>query len=1252
MSDEIKAGNPYVGARPFVDPDRQCFFGRELECRIVSDLVRSRRAVLMYAPAGAGKTSLLQAAVLPDLAGHGTGNPGDPLSTIPSMRVLGFVTVSADAGAAAEGLRWKLQPWSAPPAAAPPPVAASLAELVTAALSTQEQASQRLGALLVFDRMELLFSEGGLPSGLRQSFFQQIASVLAHGGPADPKGRVRFLFSMREEFVAELTPYEALLPDQLRARYRLERLGVPAALDAIVRPAEHAGRRFAPGVAEALVEDLRRIQRASVSEALADYVEPVQLQIVCAQLWDALPPAQRVIGDSDRRQFADIDQTMQRFYEQGIAEVLRSAANADGAVCEQFLRDWFETELITVTLHRQLVVRGERETQGVANAVLDELERRHLLHEENRGGVRVYELAYGRLATSVLAANRAWRSQHAFVAATAAWEAAGRPRDLLYRGAQLRQAETVLAAQAQRFLPVVRQFVTAGRADERRRWRRLAGALVGVALGSLLAGLFAWLQQRAQHKDALLQLERAYSRQLALLSKSVQLAAQAHSEIDNTPERAKLLAIEAHRLSDNPHTRSSLMEAALASGGPSSRQLHGFDQQNLEVTSVAFSAEGKSLIATARTGASYRWQLDQGRPAGTLLPAPPLPAPESLRMVLATPDAQRLALIVEQPGNKFTLQLADRGGLSGRPSELPSFVFASAASKNGAWFATAHQSQLSGRVPWKLRLWPTNGGVWQELVEAPDTSATAVLAFSADGKTFAAADRDAAVRLWDTARPEQKPLLLRGAGSAMHRQPEIKALAIAGSDGSQRVAASLSSGDLIVWTQASEGFSAPTYIWRGQDDSRPFTKLAFSTDGRRLAAVRPQKCAPSAQLHLFDFTRLSQNSRPIVLQGSDIRSLAWSADDRQIATSDANGRVVVWELADEEPQLVVPPLPGPPMLVSMSYDQSRLAWTNMQSPREIHVRRLGAGDGEQVQWTTPADPAGIVLSDDGRWLAATIAQSRSVIIWDLEAHKELPQIQLAPLSGDNTFNLQPAFSTDGRLLSLQSGTAVRILDFATGFMQDKLRTRNVNTWTLGPDSLMPLDDANGRLALWDARSGQRVGEPFEHIPEVDAQRLEVAWLSPDRRWLAAADGVGALLVWDVATRRLVGTRLGHGGSVDWVEFSPTGSMVVIGSGDQLQLFDLKSGLQLGPNLKLPLADDLLKTVRWSPDEASLTAGTRLGAVYRWHLDVKSQIERSCKTAARNLTASEWRAFLGSELPPRCTCDGLDDGPGGLKCEAK
>ena len=69
---------PYPGPRSF--QRGEALYGRERETAELLDLLIAERIVLLYSPSGAGKSSLLQAALIPELEREG-------FNVFPTMRV-------------------------------------------------------------------------------------------------------------------------------------------------------------------------------------------------------------------------------------------------------------------------------------------------------------------------------------------------------------------------------------------------------------------------------------------------------------------------------------------------------------------------------------------------------------------------------------------------------------------------------------------------------------------------------------------------------------------------------------------------------------------------------------------------------------------------------------------------------------------------------------------------------------------------------------------------------------------------------------------------------------------------------------------------------------------------------------------------------------------------------------------------------------------------------------------------------------
>lgn len=387
--------NPYVGPRPFERKDSARFFGRDQEARELLSLIVANRMVVLYAQSGAGKTSLLNAQVAPLLEAEG-------FEVWPFARVQG-PEVSGVNPAEINNIYafYSLFSWAGDESSAADWANVSIPTYLQNHPHVQDEAGYEQPRVLIFDQLEELFTAFPARWQEREGFLNQIARALE----SDPLLRV--VFSLREDYVAQLDPYAHLLPRNLGIRFRLERMRPEAALAAIRSPLRETERNFAPGVAEQLVEDLRAVRAETlagqVKTVTGEFVEPVQLQVVCQNLWEDLPAAVTTITAEHLRQFGNVDQALSNFYTRAVNRAL-SAAGVD----EETLRKWFEASLITPAGTRSTVYRGVRETAGIDNTAVQILEDMHIIRGEIRAGSRWYELTHDRLIEPIQQANRQW----------------------------------------------------------------------------------------------------------------------------------------------------------------------------------------------------------------------------------------------------------------------------------------------------------------------------------------------------------------------------------------------------------------------------------------------------------------------------------------------------------------------------------------------------------------------------------------------------------------------------------------------------------------------------------------------------------------------------------------------------------------------------------------------------------------------------------------------------------------------------
>lgn len=522
--------NPYVGPRTFTRKEANRFFGRDREARELLSLVIAERFVLFYAQSGAGKSSLLNTRLIPQLRESGflvlpVGRVGGELPTgiadVDNIYVFNLL-LSLDQG--------RDDRESDPRRFAQMPLVDFMGGLRTpdgeyyyyddALIQTADPAADDPGQpphVLIIDQFEELITTHPARWRQRQDFFHQLDAAMR----ADPLLWV--VLTLREDFVPALDPYARLVAGGMRARFYMQRMGVDAALQAICRPAEDGGRPFAEGVAEKLTDNLRQIRVQGQAEPQpGQYVEPVQLQVVCYQLWENLKKRSPApITEADLKEAGDVDTALADFYESALATVL---AHPDIAISERQIRNWFDTQLVTEAGTRGTVYQGENQTAGMPNRVVRLLQAQFLLRVELRAGGSWVELIHDRFVGPIQQANR--RQQTPLAQDAEAWLAAGKTPNHLYTSYRLENAQKQMASDPQSFSPLEREFVEAAiRAEDQRKRRRLQLITIsGTLLILVLVGLTSWSlwnQQRTVNA-----LETARSDATAVARAQLELEAQ------------------------------------------------------------------------------------------------------------------------------------------------------------------------------------------------------------------------------------------------------------------------------------------------------------------------------------------------------------------------------------------------------------------------------------------------------------------------------------------------------------------------------------------------------------------------------------------------------------------------------------------------------------------------------------------------------------------------------------------------------
>lgn len=1139
--------SPYVGLRPYTDREESIFFGRERERRIVSSNLVASRLTLLYGPSGVGKSSILNAAVVPHLRAMASEEEGEDGGSAYDV-----VVFNAWRDEPVADLIRCLAAAGGNPAGAGP-VAPDTAVPLAAALRTWADTRQT-DLLLILDQFEEYFLYHGRLGG-DDRFAREFPEAVN-----DPGLRVNFLVSFREDALASLDLFKGRVPRLFGNYLRIGYLDAEGAGGAIRGPVDGYNRghpgdpvTIEPALVERVLEDVEA-GKVVVGQAGAGAVEgpPVgasqsaietsHLQIVMARLW-----SEEVSTGSGALRVATLDRLG------GAAEIVRSHLDRELTSLSES-----EQDVAAAAFEHLVTPSGTKIAHSAPDlailAGVAEVELIGVLKRLSAGASRIlrpvepspgrsderYEIFHDVLAAAILD----WRTRY------------------------VQQRERVAAEEELR--EQRRQAEEQARAA-RRRARN-------ISVFSLVAALLVVALVLA-----------ANARRQSTLASSRQQAAEALSYLSVDPIRSVRGALSALDTASTPEAESALRRAVAGSQVRSVLTGHkdwvntvAFDPRGETlvtsssdntarlwdvatgteravlaghthwVATGTFDPSGRTVLTASADGTAMLWDASTGAELRPLAPETPAPGP------LVTASFDPAGTTVVTAGDDAVVRLWDAA--SGRQlRELRGhspIVTAARFDPSGTRVVT---SSSDGTV----RVWDAGTGLELARFDGHE-GRVADAVFSPDGTLVATAGTDTKAFVWRWQTGESVALL-------GHTEELVS---VEFDPGGGRV---VTAGDTTarVWGTATGQIVAAL---RGHGG--PLTAARFNSDGRRLATASQDGSAriwdlatASTLIELrghpeivWDVAFSPVNDRLLATAGSDGTARLWelpeqltlahpgavlaaefSGDGRSIVTSDgATARV--WDATTGRQETTLPGHDGQ-VLASFSPD-ARLVVTIDHTRVRVWDRRGGDAplaetsevrrgiarftpggdavivsdeDGTLYRWDwrnggalrrlTGYRGTGTVtdvdISTDGRWVL-TAGSDRVARIWDLSTGRER-----TTLRGHDGVLYGARFSHDGRLVVTSSadGTA-RIWDAETGRQTRSLVTdRGLRTAAFDRTGARVVAGAlDGSVRIWDARSGRTLSVLSRHTTTVNS-----AVFSPDGRLILSASDDWTATIYECRT---------------------------------------------------------------------------------------------------------------------------------------
>jgi WD40 repeat protein len=402
------------------------------------------------------------------------------------------------------------------------------------------------------------------------------------------------------------------------------------------------------------------------------------------------------------------------------------------------------------------------------------------------------------------------------------------------------------------------------------------------------------------------------------------------------------------------------------------------------------------------------------------------------------------------------------------------------------------------------------------------------MAFSPDGRMLVTAGRDDRMIVWDARSATAVESLETGAAGT------IEGVAVT-SDRRTAYTADRD-GTVLMWDlQGSRRFERPLRL---QGGTLLFGRaLVAPAGGTQFGAVDDQ-----GAIDLFDSRSLDPTGRIRLGGGRRAVGAAISPDGRTLAATDRQGRLQFWDLRDRRP----------------------------------------AGG---AVYAHAYEAQAVTFSGDGRWLV-TGGFDPIVHLWDARSHRlrntldisEAADLSLNPQGTLLAVTLnQKNFSGGLEVVSVPDLKVVRQVPASLG---------TVGRFTPDGRSLI-YGDREGRVWIYDTRSWKPRGRPLDLTSPV-----QTADVSPDGRTLATTSVDGKVGLWDLASRRAIGS-------------DPPGT-----AGDLVGAGFIDGGRQL------------------------VVLHDRGG--FAWDLRPASWEQHACAVAGRTLTRAEWENALGDRpYAPAC-----------------
>lgn len=1201
---------PYKSLRAFTEGDHEFFFGRnKVVERLLDEMRQEPRFLAVFGPSGSGKSSVIQAGLLPRIRQR----------EIRGSNHWDFI-ISRPSGNPFENLeRQGLEDASE--------------GLASAAENWLRNHPENTRLLLILDQFEEIFTT--CSQDLRRAFMENLAELLESSHP------ITVILVMRDDFFGRLS---SECPAGLIRWIESGFISMPSNLehdeidDIIKRPAEKVGLRFEEGLVDVISGDLIEATRGEGRSSGRAVALPL-LESALTELWlesrkeggglltheayNAIGGVSGGLTQWANNAFIQLDPEMRSLAKRILTELVHLGDESKG-IPDSRMRRSIDS-----------LGRSEDERDAVGNVIQKLADARLLVtYREKKSDIATAEIIHDSLIREWKSLKDWLKEDRSFLAwrqeiekraeiwiSTSSQNPTQRDEGKLIRGRDLAEADRWLNDRRSDLSQSAIEFVKASLdlkdAEERIKKRRQRLIVAGLALGLVVTTVYGFsayqLWQDALSSQMATQAELLRTQQAGMLQYSVLLAEESLKnsysiEADQTLRRglallpyplanvthgfwveeaaissdgryvatasddgtSKICEIKPNRVIANLTLDSPVQAISfspngeyLALAGRSGilrlwsikGNMYLFERMHNDIIdTLNFSQDGKLLATGSRDGIVKIWDADTGQKLIQLHHG------SSVNDIVFSPRGGYLAIAygdctIQIYKIKNIMEIFKVSNLT--LSTIPrSVVF----SPDNAYLAVICYDDSI------VHIFEAAGGDWEHqiplaIVSLDHVNPLNAIAFSPDSESIATSSDDMTARIWDVRSGKEKLTL--------HHEAWVNDIAF--SHDGKYVATSSYDKTARVW-ETSTGWEVTRMI---HDDY--VVDVDFSPDSRYLATASYDNTARVWEIPVSFLARINHNG--------PVNEIISSQDGRYLATASMDGTAHLLSLTT---LTELKPMNHESGVndVAISSDEKYLATACEDGT--VCMYEIGA-DNEIASFKLN-DSVNTVVFSPIRDLIATASDDRTARIWHWNQN---PPLELERVDHSD-FVICIAFSLDGRYLATAGVDGIAKIWDSKEDRPFANITHDDQIWDIafnkdGRYFATASDD--GTAKVLDMLSGQIISYE-EHTDVVNAISF-----SPDGNNIATASDDGTSRIWKADNGKTIAV-MAHGNRVYDVAFSSDGNLIATASDDNAaRVWEIGSGKEVA----LFVHNGGVKRVLFCNDDNYVVTASDDGTARVWEL---------------------------------------------------